>query len=77
MRTKPPPPPPIPNLMPLELWNATKTRYYLSEYPRDTGLACPKCNNQLQDTLMYILCTDPPQRDVKCTICNYIGLRVC
>jgi hypothetical protein len=38
-----------------------------------TGVACPKCGNELYYKGNEILTTYPPQRNVKCLSCKYQG----
>jgi hypothetical protein len=41
------------------------------------GVACPKCGCELWDTNpMLLLTSNPPQKNVHCTACGYVGYRV-
>lgn len=42
------------------------------------GIACPKCGEELLDSNpMMTLTSNPPQKNVKCSKCDYVGYRVC
>jgi DNA-directed RNA polymerase subunit RPC12/RpoP len=41
------------------------------------GIACPNCNEELMDSDNYILTSNPPQRNVKCTKCDFKSFRNC
>lgn len=46
--------------------------------PRKNGIACPDCGEELMDTNpLLILCSEPPKKDVKCSVCEYTGYRNC
>ena len=46
--------------------------------PRLNGIACPKCGKELLDSHPNITLTSyPPQKNVKCSECDYVGYRVC
>lgn len=45
--------------------------------PVKNGIACPDCGNELVDSNpSAVLCSYPPQKDVKCDKCGYIGYRI-
>jgi len=49
----------------------------LSQEPHSNGIACPKCESELWDTNpMMTLTSNPPQKNVHCPDCGYIGFRV-
>lgn len=53
-------------------------RYHeASVYPRLNGIACPECGAELWDSDAMILMSNPPQKNVHCNCCSYIGYRVC
>lgn len=44
--------------------------------PQPNGIACPQCNKELFDSKpMELLTSMPPQKNVHCSGCNYIGYR--
>lgn len=48
-----------------------------SNEPRPNGIACPECGKELLDSNPYsTLASWPPQKDVKCSECDYTGYRV-
>lgn len=52
-------------------------RYLNSNKPRLNGLACPNCGKELVDSNPNMLLTsNPPQKNVKCQACEYVGYRV-
>lgn len=55
-----------------------RTRYYANRLVVRNGIACPKCGSELYDNEPNVtLTTDPPETRVKCTKCDYQGMRVC
>lgn len=49
---------------------------YFSNDPILNGIACPKCNSELFDSLPnMILACSPPKKDVHCSKCDYHGYR--
>jgi C4-type Zn-finger protein len=49
----------------------------LVRFSKKTGISCPKCNSELEDADDTVLCSIPPQRNVKCSSsdCNFFGFR--
>jgi len=46
--------------------------------PRPNGIACPECGAELLDSNPQIILTSaPPQLDIHCDKCDYIGYRIC
>ena len=46
--------------------------------PRPNGIACPKCGEELMDTNpMVTLTSNPPQKNIHCSHCDYVGYRFC
>lgn len=46
--------------------------------PKLNGIACPECGAELMDSTPHItLTSNPPQKNVKCSVCDYVGYRVC
>lgn len=44
--------------------------------PRPNGIACPKCGVELMDSQpMMMLASNPPQKNIHCSTCDYKGLR--
>lgn len=45
--------------------------------PHPNGIACPSCKKELWDSRpMVTLTSDPPQKNVHCPDCGYIGYRI-
>jgi DNA-directed RNA polymerase subunit RPC12/RpoP len=68
----------MPELESLEDHNKRKHKeYQTSKQSQPNGIACPKCGAELVDTHPYLSLTSiPPQKDVNCTKCDYVGYRV-
>jgi hypothetical protein len=68
------------NLKSLDEYNGERVQYHfnlMSEQPRLNGIACPKCGEELVDTNpMVTLTSYPPQKNVNCLKCEYIGYRI-
>jgi len=48
-----------------------------SNEPRRNGIACPNCGNELLDSSpMFTLTSNPPQKNIHCANCEYVGYRV-
>ena len=48
-----------------------------SNAPRPNGVACPKCGAELFDSNPLMKLTSiPPQKNVHCGECSYIGYRI-
>lgn len=44
---------------------------------RKNGIACPTCGEELIDTTPNVLLTsNPPQKNIECMNCGYIGYRL-
>ena len=37
------------------------------------GVSCPKCGEELEQNLFMVLASNPPQRRVRCSKCDYVG----
>lgn len=46
-----------------------------NHYPRPNGIACPKCGEELMDSDMLVLTSQPPMKNVHCPACGYRGYR--
>ena len=45
--------------------------------PIKNGIACPECDAELMDTTPSMtLCSDPPQKNINCSKCKYVGYRI-
>ena len=44
-------------------------------YPQPNGLACPKCDHEMEDTDDGILLSNPPKKNVRCPSCGYTDYR--
>ena len=62
----------------LEEWNKDRAAKIEARdtYPKNNGIACPKCGAELQDTDAGILLSYPAQKRVKCSKCDYVGYRI-
>ena len=64
------------NLKSLEEHNKERHILY-SDKPRKNGIACPECGSELEDSDPHsTLASNPPQKNVNCTKCDYKGYRV-
>lgn len=45
-------------------------------YPKRNGIECPKCGEELMDADDTILLSNPPQRNVVCSSCDFRGYRI-
>lgn len=46
--------------------------------PVKNGIACPDCGDELMDVEPnIILCSNPPQKKIRCVNCDYKGHRIC
>ena len=63
----------------LDEYNAEqRAKFTQQEGPVLNGIACPECGAELMDTHPNItLLSNPPQKNVKCSKCDYSGYRVC
>lgn len=68
------------DLMSLEDFNRERTEQYRGlndPSPRPNGITCPDCGAELVDSFPQgTLASNPPQKRVHCTECNFSGLRV-
>lgn len=56
--------------------NRRREAHGMAEHRR-TGIACPSCGNELLDSDPHTtLASDPPQKRVHCSECDYIGCRL-
>ena len=65
-------------LKPLLEFNEEKMSEY-SNYSKSkpNGISCPLCGEELLDSNPGVtLMSNPPQKDVKCSNCSYIGYRI-
>lgn len=65
----------------LDEHNRQRTRQYLdTKWPIGTvknGIACPKCGAELLDSKpTETLLSNPPQKNVNCDECGYVGYRI-
>lgn len=45
--------------------------------PHPNGITCPNCGEELMDSIpMIILTSNPPQKKVCCSSCDYVGYRI-
>jgi hypothetical protein len=52
--------------------------YNLDSSPQPNGIACPDCGEELLDSNpMETLASNPPQKNTKCSSCDYTGYRIC
>ena len=64
------------NMKSLAEFNAERSLGY-SNSPIKNGIACPRCGEELWDSMpMVTLTTDPPQKHIKCINCDYYGYRL-
>lgn len=58
--------------------NVTTTFTASNDSPTLNGIDCPKCGEELLDSSpMTTLTSCPPQKNVNCSKCDYVGYRVC
>ncbi len=62
-------------LKPLDQHNAEIMEKTKIERLRLTGLACPKCGEELQDSDGSMLLCSPAKKRVNCTKCDHTGYR--
>lgn len=63
----------------LEEHNSERYRLHnsYSNKPRPNGIACPKCGSELLDSDPSTqLPSNPPQKNINCPSCDYIGYRI-
>lgn len=75
------PPKEVPKLKSLEEHNASRSKAYdvmaSRNLPRPNGIACPKCGTELIDSdPTMTLASNPPQKNIKCPSCDYVGYRI-
>lgn len=59
-----------------ERWKAHEQMQHMNE-PHPSGIACPTCGAELWDSSPMITLTScPPQKNVHCPACGYIGYRL-
>lgn len=68
-------------LKPLNDHNGERMIYYYGSsklgQPKLNGIACPKCGEELIDSNpMETLTSYPPQKNVNCSKCEYVGYRI-
>lgn len=48
-----------------------------SDRPMRNGIACPECESELMDSNPSVTLTShPPQKNTKCSVCEYTGYRL-
>jgi len=58
-------------------WNDFNVMQELMK-PHANGIACPICGKELWDSNpMITLASYPPQKNVQCPECGYVGYRMC
>ena len=63
----------------LEEFNAERKKLYSLGIPEPcrNGIACPDCGSELWDSNpSATLLSNPPQKDIHCSMCNYRGTRL-
>lgn len=64
----------------LDNFNKEKRRIYemkrYSNWPKLNGIACPNCGAELYDSDDLILASNPPQKNIHCNKCGFMGYRV-
>ena len=51
--------------------------FIISKSPQLNGIACPKCGAELLDTHpTMVLYSNPPQKNIHCGECGYVGFRL-
>ena len=57
----------------IDEYNQEKQKQFQIENPQWTNcnIACDKCGKELLMDMWIILCSDPPQRNIKCENCGY------
>jgi ribosomal protein S27E len=65
-------------LVSLEDYNNIRTKMFNTVFTSDiTGVACPKCGEELLDTEPHFtFAGSPPQKSVHCSSCNWDGYKV-
>lgn len=67
-------------LLNLNEYNESKSKWHAkfnSTEPIPNGIACPKCNAEMMDSdPQTILTSNPPQKRIHCSKCDYSGLRI-
>lgn len=65
-------------LIPYYEWQEEQRRLYgLEINPHKNGIECPLCEKELTDTNPQVTLTSlPPQKDVKCEACGWVGYRI-
>ena len=68
------------NLKNLDEYNAQQSTFHMNLYsnkPELNGIACPKCGKELYDSNPMITLTSmPPEKNVHCSKCDYVGYRI-
>ena len=67
------------NLKSLKEFNSERYKNHesYSNIPRPNGIACPKCNLELLDSDPSTqLASNPPQKNIHCPSCDYVGYRI-
>lgn len=64
----------------LEDYNAQQREYHFNvsiDKSVLNGIACPKCGEEMMDSNpMVVLTSYPPQKNVNCSKCDYVGYRI-
>lgn len=69
------------DLKTLEQHNAERSKVYrdfqAAQKTHPNGIACPKCNKELWDSCPTVtLSSNPPQKNIHCPACGFIGFRL-
>jgi len=64
-------------MKPLAEFNVERLKHYAAiNQPHPNGIACPKCGAELWDSdPTRMLASNPPQKNVNCPGCGYVGYR--
>ena len=77
------PDPETPKLQSLKDFNKKQSDTYKNIFeendnaPRQNGIACPDCGAELFDSYpCVVLTSSPPQKNIRCIKCEFIGFRI-
>lgn len=60
----------------LDVFNTTSSSTHIRAEPKLNGNTCPNCQSELFDTYPNIVLTsNPAQKNVNCSGCDYVGYR--
>ena len=61
----------------LNEFNTERTAIQKLNKPHPNGIECPECGEELWDSIpMLTLTSIPPQKNIHCPICGYVGYRL-